>query len=197
MATSFTSPPALAAELAHPHLVLVGLPGSGKSTVGARLARQLGRTFLDFDVEIARRQGMTIAEIFAQRGEASFRELEHALTREMSALEGMVLAPGGGWVVRPETVALLCPPAQLIYLRLSPGAAIRRMGKRIEARPLLQRSNPRGELELLLAARRSAYERADIVIDVESIYPQRVTELLIAQLGVRSANMRGQDTAGG
>lgn len=107
------------ADLSRPHLVLVGLPGSGKSTVGAKLARQLGRPFLDFDIEITRRQGMTIPDIFAQRGEPYFRELEHGLTAEVRELENMVLAPGGGWVVRPENVALLRPPAKLIYLRLS------------------------------------------------------------------------------
>ena len=88
MATFRTSQPGSAADAALPHLILVGLPGAGKSTVGAALARELGRTFLDFDAEIVRRQSMTIAEIFAQRGEASFRDLEHGLTEELSERGG-------------------------------------------------------------------------------------------------------------
>ena len=177
--------------------MLVGLPGSGKSTVGAKLARQLGRPFLDFDIEITRRQGMTIPDIFAQRGEPYFRELEHGLTAEVRELENMVLAPGGGWVVRPENVALLRPPAKLIYLRLSPGAALRRMGSRIAGRPLLRLPNPRGELERLLAARQSVYESADIVIDVEHLYPQRVSEVLLAQIGLVAVPSAKSDSAGG
>lgn len=183
MATFRTSQPGSAADPSLPHLVLVGLPGSGKSTVGARLARQLGRTFLDFDVEIARREGMSIADIFAQRGEPHFREMEHALTTELRALGNMVLAPGGGWAARPDTVALLRPPALLVYLRLSPAAALRRMGGKVEGRPLLRWPDPRGELERLLAARRSVYESADLVIDVEHLYPQRVTEQIVAMIG--------------
>lgn len=185
------------ADLSRPHLVLVGLPGSGKSTVGAKLARQLGRPFLDFDIEITRRQGMTIPDIFAQRGEPYFRELEHGLTAEVRELENMVLAPGGGWVVRPENVALLRPPAKLIYLRLSPGAALRRMGSRIAGRPLLRLPNPRGELERLLAARQSVYESADIVIDVEHLYPQRVSEVLLVQIGLVAVPSAKSDSAGG
>src|SRR4051812_6401828 len=116
MATFRTSQPGSAADPSVPHLILVGLPGAGKSTVGSALARELDRSFLDFDSEIARREGMTISEIFAQKGEPSFRLLEHALTDELRAHGGMVLAPGGGWVGRPETVALIRPPARMIYL---------------------------------------------------------------------------------
>ena len=79
--------------------------------MGAALARELGRTFLDFDAEIVRREGMTIAEIFAQQGEPISAQLEHALTEELQRLGGMVLAPGGGWVGRPDTVALSAPGA--------------------------------------------------------------------------------------
>ena len=68
MATFRTSQPGLAVDPSVPHLILVGLPGAGKSTVGSVLARELGRSFLDFDAEIARREGMTISEIFAQKG---------------------------------------------------------------------------------------------------------------------------------
>lgn len=159
--------------------MLVGLPGAGKSAVGARLARATGRTFLDFDVEIARREGATIAAIFAQRGEASFRQLERALTLELRALGNMILAPGGGWMSRPETVALLRPPARLVYLKVTPATAVRRMGAGVAARPLLQRPDPVAEVGRLLEARGAAYETADLVIDVEAVAPQEVARRIM------------------
>ncbi len=197
MGTSRTSQPVSAADPSQHHLVLVGLPGSGKSTVGAKLARHLRRGFLDFDAEITRRQRMSITDIFAQHGEPHFRELEHALTLEVRDLENMVLAPGGGWVTRPETVALLRPPAKLIYLRLSPVAALRRMGSRMEVRPLLQRPDPRGELDRLLAVRRVVYESADLVIDVEHLYPQRVIEKILVHIQALTDRRERSDPAGG
>ena len=77
------------------HLVLVGLPGSGKSTVGRAVAKRLSRPFLDFDAELERRAGISVARIFAERGEAAFRGLEYSLTQELAAAPPMVLAPGG------------------------------------------------------------------------------------------------------
>jgi shikimate kinase len=190
MATFRTSQPGSAADPGVPHLILVGLPGAGKSTVGAALARQLGRTFLDFDSEIVRRQGMTIAEIFAQRGEPYFRELEHSLTEELRDLGGMVLSPGGGWVGRPETVALIRPPAHMIYLRVKPRTALSRMGRSVSTRPLLGRPDPAGELERLLESRRSAYEAADVVVDVERVAIAEVVRRIVS--GIQSYEVRAR-----
>ena len=181
MATFRTSQPGSAVDPSVPHLILVGLPGAGKSTVGSVLARELGRSFLDFDAEIARREGMSIAEIFATKGEPTFRQLEHGLTEELREHGGMVLAPGGGWVGRPETVALIRPPAKMIYLRVRPRTAINRMGRSVASRPLLGRPDPVGELERLLKERRAAYESADYVVDVERVpVPEVVRRILTA-----------------
>lgn len=182
MATFRTSPPALGVDPAGPHLILVGLSGAGKSTVGVLLASALGRRFLDFDAEITRRQGMSIPEIFGQHGEDHFRQLEHALTAELQEGGNMVLVPGGGWTTRPETVALLRPPARLVYLKISPDVAIRRMGATAAGRPLLARPDPRAELSRLLAARSAMYESADLVVDVDHLDPQRVTQRIVEQL---------------
>ena len=180
MATFRTSQPGSAADPALPHLILVGLPGAGKSTVGSVLARELGRSFLDFDAEIARREGMTIAEIFATKGEPVFRQLEHGLTEELNDLGGMVLAPGGGWVARPDTVAIIRPPSRMVYLRIRPRTAINRMGRSVAGRPLLSRPNPVGELERLLRERRTAYESADYVVDVERVAISEVVRRIVA-----------------
>jgi len=182
MPTFRTSKPVSAADPAKPHIVLVGLPGAGKSVVGALVAESMGRTFLDFDLEIARRQGMGIPEIFGQRGEQHFRDLEWQLTEELRELGNMVLAPGGGWMTRPDTVALLRPPAQLVYLKVTPETAVRRMGAMTEGRPLLRHPHPVAELAKLLEARRWAYESADFALDVERLDPQRVTQRLLELL---------------
>jgi shikimate kinase len=182
MATFHTLQPGSSADPSLPHLVLVGLPGSGKSTVGTLLADRLGRGFLDFDVEITRREGMTVPEIFGLRGESHFRQLEHTLTDECRALAGLVLAPGGGWVSDPDNVALLRPPARLVYLKASPATAVMRMGAAAAGRPLLNRPDPKGELERLLAARSAVYDAADLVVNVDHLDAQRVTEKLLAML---------------
>jgi shikimate kinase len=168
-------PPAVA-----PHVVLVGLPGAGKTSVGRALATRLGRPFVDFDQEIERREGQPVARIFAERGEAHFRTLERRLTEEMrDAGGGMVLAPGGGWVTVPGVVELLRPPAAVIYLAAEPGTALRRMGPRRDLRPLLAASDPLAALNRLLEERGGLYEGAsDLVVDTERIDVQGLTEQL-------------------
>ncbi|HEX8725689.1 MAG TPA: shikimate kinase [Gemmatimonadaceae bacterium] len=175
-----TSPGDSAADPAGPHLILVGLPGCGKSVVGMRAAEICGRRFLDFDAEIERREGMTVSRIFGEHGEHYFRDRERALTAELRATGGMILAPGGGWITIPEVVALLRPPGRLVYLRVKPETALKRMGKRQELRPLLVRPDPLGELRLLHAGRRVLYEGADFVIDTERLSLQEVTEQVVA-----------------
>lgn len=98
------------------HLVLVGLPGAGKSTVGRAVARKLQRPFIDFDVELERRERKTVRELFAERGEPAFRALEVALTRELAATEPSVFAPGGGWITNPGVVELIRPPGRIIQI---------------------------------------------------------------------------------
>jgi shikimate kinase len=172
----------LAPDRVLPHVVLVGLPGSGKSTVGPLLAAALGRPFLDFDAEIARREGTSIAELFREHGEDHFRDLEERLTRELREGPGMVLAPGGGWVTRSTTVGLLRPPAWLVFLSVSPDVALQRMGAAAGDRPLLNRPDPAGALARLLAARRAAYETADLVVSADLLDPEGVTQQILRRL---------------
>ncbi len=157
-----------------PHLILVGLPGSGKSTVGRRVARRLGRRFLDFDSEIERREGKSIAQIFAEVGEPGFRALELELTRELASMDGMVLAPGGGWTTIPGATALLRPPARMIYLRVRAEIAIGRILRGRRIRPLLQTADPLETLKALLADREAGYLQADHVVDVEVVKSQQL-----------------------
>ena len=164
-----------------PHLVLVGLPGAGKSTVGALAASSLGSEFLDFDVEIQLRTRLSIGELFAQIGEPAFREMEHELTREVLAKPAMVIAPGGGWVTNPANLALVRPAARLIHLKVGVDKALERLGNAAATRPLLAVKDPRKALAGLRSAREPIFHReADAEIDTEVLDPQSVTSAIIA-----------------
>ena len=177
--TFHTSRPGSAADAGLPHVVLVGLPGSGKTTVGRAVAERLDRPFLDFDEEIERREGESVSRIFGERGEAYFRQCERHLTEELRGCGGMIVAPGGGWVANPGLVALLRPPGRLVYLKVRPETALRRLGANRSLRPLLSRPDPLAELKRLHVARRVGYESADWVVDTELHGLQRVIEEVV------------------
>jgi shikimate kinase len=145
----------------------------GKTTIGRAAARQLARQFLDFDQEIERRAGMNVREIFRVKGEEHFRALEFALTKELSASGGMVLAPGGGWITQQGSVELLRSAGRIIYLRASPEAVAKRL-RRVETRPLLAGRDPVVALRELYAKRRALYETADMVLDTERLARQQL-----------------------
>ena len=178
MATFRTSQPVSPIDAGRPHVVLVGLPGSGKTTVGQGVATALGRPFLDLDREIERREGVSVAQIFAERGEYAFRQLERTITEELKDLGGMILSPGGGWIASPENVLLLRPPARLIYLRVRLETAIKRLGPERATRPLLIRPDPLGELRRLFEVRKAAYEGADHTVDTERQTVQQVIDAI-------------------
>lgn len=159
------------------HLLLVGLPGAGKSTLGALVARTLGLTFVDLDVEIERAAGRSVADIFARDGEHTFRTLEREATERLAFGESRVVAPGGGWITQPGVVALLRPPSRIIYLRVSPATALARMGNEVASRPLLMGRDPLAILAALERERAGAYGTADAVLDTEAV----VLQELVAQ----------------
>ena len=143
------------------------------------MAEGLGRRFLDFDQEIERRAGCSIAELFRTRGEPAFRAFELDLTRELAGSAGMVLAPGGGWITVPGALELLRPPGVLVYLRASPEVVLERMGHSSSLRPLLSAPDPLAELRRLLAKREARYLLADHVLDVEHLELQHVISLVM------------------
>ena len=169
-----------AARKSSPHLILVGLPGVGKTTIGKAAARQLGRPFLDFDAEIEKRAGMNVRDIFRLRGEGAFREMELELTRELSTTDGMVLSPGGGWITQTGAVELLRSAGRIIYLRASPELVARRL-RRVETRPLLAGRDPVVALRELYEKRRALYETADAVIDTERLARQQLIAKVVEQ----------------
>lgn len=149
------------------HVILIGLPGAGKSTHGRRVARQLRRPFIDLDRRIALRDGRSIPTIFATDGEEAFRALERTATVALAKEPASIVAPGGGWMMDPRNVELVKPGATIIWLQVSPIVAVKRMGPRIRLRPLLAAGDPVANLARLLSRRRDRYAAADAVVDTE------------------------------
>ena len=163
-------------------IVLVGLPGAGKSTVGPILAVKLGWKFVDLDVEIENASGLQISEIFLRHGEAGFREIERELTQRLASDTRLILAPGGGWVLHNTL-----PDSLMVWLRVDPKLAIVRMGEGASVRPLLK-PDPLKKLEELLANREQYYAKADITIDTNGKTPAAVALEIIATIKEENGN---------
>jgi shikimate kinase len=147
-------------------LVLVGLMGAGKSSIGRRLAVRLGLPFRDADTEVEVAAGCTIDEIFARFGEAAFRDGERRVIRRLLGEAPHVLATGGGAFIDPETRALIAAQGISVWLRADLDVLVARTARRSN-RPLLKQGDPREVLEQLIAIRYPIYAEADIVIDTD------------------------------
>lgn len=134
------------------------MPGSGKSTVGRLVARQLGLAFVDTDHVIERRVGMPVRDYFEVHGEATFRELEGAVLAELAPQPDSVLATGGGIVLRPQNREVLRAQRRVIYLRSSPEELFRRL-RHDSQRPLLQVADPLKRLRDLFRERDPLYQQ--------------------------------------
>lgn len=145
-------------------IVLVGMMGSGKSSVGRRLAARLGLPFVDADAEIETAAGMTIPEIFAQRGEAEFRDGERrVISRILTTRAPLVLATGGGAFMNAETRARIADLGISIWLKAEPEVLMRRVRKRSN-RPLLQTADPEETLRRMLGEREPVYALSDLTL---------------------------------
>lgn len=164
-------------------IVLVGMMGSGKSSVGRRLATRLGLPFVDADTEIETAAHMTIPEIFAQRGEAEFREGERrVISRVLATRAPLVLATGGGAFMNAETRARVKELGISVWLKAEPDVLMRRVRKRSN-RPLLQTADPEATLRRMLAEREPVYALADITIQSSDEPHEVVVGETIAALG--------------
>lgn len=147
------------------NIVLVGLMGSGKTTIAKLLARHRGLEFVDSDHEIVTRCGVSIPTIFEIEGEEGFRKREAAVIDELTQRSGIVLATGGGAVIRPENRIAMKARGTVVYLRCQPRELYQRT-RHDKNRPLLQTDDPLKKLQDLYSARHAFYlETADIVLD--------------------------------
>lgn len=159
--------PAIPASLRDRSVVLVGLMGSGKSTIGRRLAQRLGMRFADADDEIERAADMTISDIFARFGEAHFRDGERRVIARLLAEKPMVLATGGGAFINEETRALILRDSLCIWLDADIATLVERVGRRSH-RPLLRNRDPGEVLRELAAVRNPVYAEAHLRVSSAS-----------------------------
>lgn len=175
----------LAALLGGRPIVLVGMMGAGKTTVGRRLAAKLNRLFLDSDEEIEKAAQMSIPEIFEQRGEAEFRAGEARVIARVLKDPDIILATGGGAFVSEETRALVNAEAISIWLKAEADILFERVSRRSN-RPLLKTANPRQTLEKLIAERYPIYADAHVTVlsrDVpQDVVAADVIEAVLAHL---------------
>ena len=155
------------------NLVLCGFMGSGKTTIGRKLARVTGLDFVDADLYLEEKEGMKISDIFAQKGEAYFRDRETAYIRELSQRDGIVLSLGGGAVLRPENVAAVKETGLLIHLD-TPFYRILKNLSYSNSRPLLNRPDKQAETRRLYNARKSIYHR----VSDTSVRSPKLSEVL-------------------
>jgi shikimate kinase len=153
----------LVERLAGKPIVLVGMMGVGKTTIGRRVAAKLSRQFLDSDEEIEKAAQMSIPEIFEQRGEGEFRAGETRVIARVLKDNDIVLATGGGAFVNAETRALVKEGAVSVWLKANADILFERVSRRSN-RPLLKTANPRATLEKLIEERYPIYAEADITV---------------------------------
>jgi shikimate kinase len=163
-------------------LVLVGLPGSGKSTVGRQLSRRLQLPFFDSDQVIEQRLGCSIREYFEHEGEDRFRDLESTVLDDLTMGEAGVISTGGGAVLRPVNRQRLRERGQVVYLRSTPEELIRRL-RHDRKRPLLQVADPLQRLRDLYAQRDPLYrETAHFVIETGRPSVATLVNMIVMQL---------------
>jgi len=161
------------------NIVLIGLRGSGKTTIGKVVAKRLGKQFIEMDELIVQRLGLSIPEIVNRYGWQKFRNMEAEVTREVARLDNVVNATGGGVVTREENVRELKKKGKLVWLKANTDTLLRRIGNG-QSRPSLTGKPQQKDMEVVLAERSPIYERvADFIIDTEGKMPEEVAEAIV------------------
>jgi len=164
------------------NVFLIGPMAVGKTTIGKQLAKRLRLRFIDSDQEIEKRTGVSISLIFDVEGESGFRDREEKMIAELSALDGIVLATGGGAILRESNRKALRRNGTVVYLRASLDALLERT-QASKHRPLLETEDRRAALESLMAERDPLYRaEADIIVDTEKLSAGRVARHITRML---------------
>jgi shikimate kinase len=169
-------------------IVLVGMMGAGKSTVGRRLAARLNLPFVDADTEIEAAAGMTIPEIFEAHGEPHFRDGEARVIARLLDNGPTVLATGGGSFIREETRRRIGEKAVSIWLKADPDVILRRVKRRAD-RPLLHTADPAATINRLLGEREPVYQHADLTIASRDVPHDRIVDECIDALHTKLLNL--------
>jgi len=178
-------------------IVLVGMMGVGKSSIGRRLAARLGVPFVDADAEIEKAAGMSIADIFARHGEADFRSGEARVIARLLDGGPQVLATGGGAVMNADTRAAIKAKGVSIWLSAELDVLMRRINKRKNDRPMLQTADPAATLRRLLVAREPAYAQADLTVQSREVpHDAIVSEIMMSLAAFLNAPRSPQQEAG-
>jgi shikimate kinase len=178
-------------------IVLVGMMGVGKSSIGRRLAARLGVPFVDADSEIEKAAGMSIADIFARHGEADFRSGEARVIARLLDGGPQVLATGGGAVMNADTRAAIKAKGVSIWLSAELDVLLRRINKRKNDRPMLQTADPAATLRELLVAREPLYAQADLTVQSREVpHDAIVSEIMMALAAFLNAARSPQPGAG-
>jgi shikimate kinase len=176
-------------------IVLVGMMGAGKSTIGRRLAARLRLPFVDADVEIEAAAGMTIPEIFEIHGESHFRDGEARVIARLLENGPGVLATGGGSFMREETRQRIHDKAVSIWLKADADIIMRRVKRRAD-RPLLHTADPSATVTRLMTEREPIYQHADITIGSRDVPHEKIVEECVEALHRRLCGAAPDDTAG-
>jgi shikimate kinase len=176
------SVPAIVARLGDRSIVLIGMMGVGKSSIGRRLGARLAIPFVDADAEIERAAGMSIADIFARHGEAAFRSGEARVIARLLNAGPQVLATGGGAVMNPATRALIQERGVSVWLSAEFDLLLRRISKRKVERPMLQTADPAATLRELLAEREPIYAQADLTVQSRDVPHDAVVDEMTERL---------------
>ncbi len=161
------------------HVLLVGLPGSGKSTVGRLAAGVLAAPLIDIDGLLVREMGMPVSQIFGMVGEARFREMERAAVIAAQGGNPGVLVPGGGWAAQPGQLEAAKDSCLVIYLKCALATAVKR-SQQGEVRPLVAGVDPLQRMRALMEERERFYLLAHHPVDAERSPPEAVAEEIVA-----------------
>lgn len=172
------------------NLILIGFRGTGKSTIGNKVAKQLRLEFVDIDDYIEEKEGASIKEIFAEKGENGFRELEKTAIKEMCLLDKFVIATGGGAVINDENVKNMKKNGFVILLESDPDTIYERLTQDIDRysqRPKLTEKDARDEIRHLLAVRYRFYHNsADFVLDTSCDSIENICEKIVAVFSLKN-----------
>jgi len=168
------------------NIVLIGMRGSGKTTVGKILAQKLGRELVEMDELTTRKMGLTIPEIVAKYGWEKFRDIEEELTSEVSGRDNIINASGGGVVTGEKNIIKLKASGVLVWLQAGVNTLVSRTGEDTNRPPLVEGRTRWEDMEIIFKERKPLYQQAaDLTVNTENKTPEEVADLVINLLAVR------------